>query len=264
MKSDFLSEPIRKSVTLTSALLNYSRPPGLNLVPLGTAWSLDPLARVNNAARRAFIDLFTIIDSMQRRVHDLRTADLQLFFKWWEFSASFVTVALASYESVVIPWLSSCSSFDVTKVPPDVSLTQAQAHSSTLEGMVSAFDAIDKQRSRRAPDESLARMIKAIAEVKLIIEFYAAMENSLPPVIESHFNQPEVKVLERRLATYLQKTGTSHVRRMHLHFMARGMTDESVSAWLRLIPLLTRFSYETYTTKFHKNCVAVVYTLASQ
>lgn len=264
MKSDFLTEPtLRKSVRLTSALLNYAHPPGLNLTPLGTAWSLDPLARVNNAARRAFLDLFNMLDGMQRRVHDLRTTDLQLFFKWWKVFASFVTAALTSYESVIVPWLLSCSTFDVEKIPSDVSLVRAHAHSTTLAGIVSAFDTINKQTLRRAPDETLARMIKTSSDMRLIIEFYAAMENSLPRLIESHFNQLDVKALERRLAIHLHKTGVSHTRRMHLHIVARSMTDDSVSAWHKLFPHLIRLSYQAYTSKFQTTYVAVVNALAS-
>lgn len=264
LKSHFLTEqPLRNSVRLTSVLLNYAHPPGLNLVPLGTAWSLDPLARLNNAARRAFLDLFNMIDGMQRRVHDLRTADLLIFFKWWKLFASFNSVVLASYESVIIPWLLSSKSSEKPDFIPDLMIAQAQSHSKILDKIISSFDTIYKQTPRRAPDETLARIIKSTSDVKPIIAFYAAVESTFPPVIEHSFNQTEVKSFERRLVTFLHKTGVSQIRRMHLHIVARSMTDESISAWHKLIPPLTRISYQTYTSKFQTTYVAVVNTLAS-
>lgn len=90
VKSDFLAKtmPARKSARLTSAILNYSRPDGLNLVPLGTSWAVDIFARLNNGARRSFIDLYNMIDAMQHRVSDLRTSELKLFLHWWHLFAS--------------------------------------------------------------------------------------------------------------------------------------------------------------------------------
>lgn len=265
LKSDFLSshQPLRRSVRLTSALLNYAHPPGLNLVPLGSAWSLDPIARINNGARRTLLDLFNMIDGMQRRVHDLRTSDLQLFFQWWKLFASFFSTSLQSYNCVVIPWLTSHASLDENAIQEKLSREQMQMHCTTVESMLSSFDKIRDQAGRRAPDETLARIIKAASEVRPIVQFYGAMENELASMIDCHSSPAQAKWLEKRLATFVHKTGAKHLRRMHLHIVVRGMTPESAAAWNKIIPSLVRLSYQGHSSKFQSTYVAVVNKLAS-
>lgn len=261
MPSDFLSATAapRKSARLSSALLNYRRPDGLNLVPLGSSWALDIFARLHNGIRRELIDLYNMIDAMQKHIQDLRTSDLKLFFSWWDLFSSFMEVACDAHEMVLFPWIRKRA-----ELPEALSESARSKLNETVESMLGSFDTVYSQMSRRPPDETMAKIIKALVDMHPIVEHFENFENNVPTLIEEHFKPKEAKSIEKKLASFLHKTGDSDFRRLHLSIVARGMTEEVLSAWQKLLPPLVRLSYRSYSNRFTETHIAAVQKLATE
>lgn len=257
--SDFVSRSNapRKSARLSSALLNYSRPEGINLVPLGTSCGLDLFARLHNGIRRELIDMYNMIDSMQRRVEKLRTSDLKLFFRWWDLFSSYLEVTFECHEQVLWKWILKKTTLSNTI--PDAKREEMK-ESVTL--MLKGFDSVYNQMSRRPPDETMAKLIKGLASMHPIVEFLGKIEASVPEVVEEYYTPRDIRKLEKQVASYLHKTGDSDFRRMHLQVMTRAMTEEVLSAWQKTISPLLRFSYRASSKRFSTAHLAVVQKLA--
>lgn len=261
VKSDFLSmkEPVRKSARLSSALLNYKRPEGINLVPIGSSWALDIFARLHNGARREMIDLYNMIDCMQKKVEDLRSSHLKLFIDWWHVFSSYLKVCFRSHEDVLMPW-----AFKDVTAPEAVSDTKRGEIKKVVLSIFRNFDTIDEQLSRRPPDESMAKIIKGLSDIHPVVEYFEAIENNVPDLLEQKYTLKDGKKVEKRLASYLHNTGSADVRRMHLVIMTRAMHDDVVSAWQKTIPPLVRISYKSSNKRLSATHLAIVDKLARE
>lgn len=261
MASDFLTGNTapRKSARLSSALLNYRRPDGLNLVPLGSSWALDVFARLHNGIRRELIDLYNMIDSMQKRIQDLRTADLNMFFSWWDMFSSYMEVACDAHEKVLIPWVTKRG-----RLPDALDETARLQLTGKVREMLAKFDTVYSQLNRRPPDETMAKIIKALVDMHPIVECLENFENYIPTAIEENYKHKDARTIEKKLASFLNKTGDSDFRRMHLCVVSRGMTEDVLSAWQRLLPPLIRLSYRSHTNKFTETHLSIVRKLASE
>lgn len=247
VNSDFLTQkaPPRKSARLTSALLNYSRPTGLNLISLGSSWSLNLVARLHNGSRRAFSDLYNMVDSMQRRVQHLRSSDLKLFFQWWALFASYLQTCFDAQQQLLVPWLER-----KTHLPQPMLPERRDVVLATVSALVEAFDTVRSQLSRRPPDEAMAKIIKGLTDVAAIIEYFASVENSLPPVVDAVYTEKDVKAVEKKLAAFLHSHGDPQCRRLHLQLMCRAMSDDAIMAWQKMISPIVRLTYRAMSKKF--------------
>lgn len=285
VKSDFVGKdpPSRKSARLTSSSLTLVRPPGLNLVPQGTSWSVDIFTRLNNAVRRSFIDLCNMIDAMQRRIKQLRTSDLALFFRWWQLFASFLSVSLDAYDRVLLPWIAPAAakrhaaSAGVTPPPsPPGSSDSAQQRPHwnatvdsltvlqiTVSTVVNSFETIQRQSTRRPPDETMVNIIKAVLDLSPLIKFFTDVENNGPQLVEQHFTESEVLKVDRKLMSFLHCTGAPSFRRMHLVLLARALAPHELPVWQRSISTFHRISFHVNKRKFKSSFVTIVNTLAS-
>lgn len=261
MPSDFLTANVasRKSARLSSALLNYRRPDGLNLVPLGSSWALDVSARLHNGIRRELIDMYNMIDAMQKHIQDLRTMDLKLFFSWWDLFSSFMEVACDAHDKILLPWILKRGT-----LPEALNEGARSKMKETVNSMLGNFDTVYSQMSRRPPDETMAKIIKALVDMHPIVEYLENFENNIPTVIEEFYKPKDAKSIEKRLAVFLHKNGDNDFRRLHLSIVARGMTDEVLSAWQRFVPALVRFSYRSYGSMFADTHIAAVQKLAAE
>jgi hypothetical protein len=253
--SDFLTAraPERKSARLSSALLDYKRPDGLNLVPLGTTWSVDIFVRPHNGVRRELIDLYNMIDSMQRRIQDLRSQDLKLFFLWWDAFTSYLSAVFNATDKLLLPWALGSAT-----PPPCLAEPVRSAGREHIKSMLAAFDVILEQLPRRPPDESLAKIIKALTHIHPIFEYIEAVETTMPEVADASLQPKQGRAMERRVARFLAKQGDDDYRRFHLQMLARGMNEEVSSAWIRRMPPLLRLTMSAQTNKFrmeHLRCV---------
>lgn len=260
VNSDFGSTrpSFRKSARLSSALLNYSRPDGINLIPLGSSWALDIFARLNNGARRELIDLYNMIDSMQKRVQDLRTADLNHFFVWWHLFSSYLEVVFDCYEHVLLPWLSNKHPSTCASLTP----THCTQVKEKLAEMLQNFHTVYTQMTRRPPDETMAKIIKSLVGMHPIVEYFESIENNAPDTVEQNTDQKDVRRMERKLAKYIHSHGDNGFKKMHLLIMTRAMTDQVLSAWQKAIPSLIRISYRTANNKFTSTHLVAVRKLA--
>jgi hypothetical protein len=259
--SDFLTAhaPERKSARLSSAMLDYKRPDGLNMVPLGTSWAMDVFVRVHNGVRRECIDLYNMIDSMQRRIQDLRSADLKLFFQWWDTFVSYLGASLTLDDKLLVPWALSAAG---AQLPKEVSEEVRIAGRNSMKVMKNCFDLVVDQLSRRPPDESLAKIIKGLTHIHPIFQVIEAIESKLPEIVEGKFSSRQGLAMERKVAYFMHKNGDGELRRFHLAIMSRGMTDEVQSAWRRHVPIVLRFSSSTHKTKYETVHLRVVDRLA--
>lgn len=253
--SDFLTgrAPDRKSARLSSALLDYKRPDGLNLVPLGTTWAVDLFVRPHNGVRRELIDLYNIIDSLQRRVQDLRSQDLKLFFVWWKMFEAYLKVTFDLAEKMLIPWALNGSA-----APESLNDSVRTAGSKHLGLMLEAFQAIREQLPRRPPDESLAKIIKALVHIHPLFDFIEAVESAMPEIADGNHTEKQGRMMEKKVAKYLVKNGDKDLKSLHLQILARGMTDEIQSAWKRRIPPHLRILYGSQKNAYritHTRCV---------
>lgn len=258
MASDFVTaKPSRKSARLSSALLDYKRPEGLNMVTLGSSWAVDIFARPHNGLRRELIDLYNMIDSMQRRIKDLRTTDLMSFFEWWDLFASYLQTTIQIADELLIPWAVGGSA--MPKALKDEIRSSCKQSTKTL---LECFDTVFKQLHRRPPDESLAKIIKGLVHIHPIFAFVRAVEDSLPEIVESTYSEKDALSMERMIALYYHRNGDISLRRFHLAIMARGMTDEVVSAWKRCVPPLVRVVSRALKQRFATEHLGVVEKLA--
>lgn len=249
---------IRKT-RLYSEYLNYTRPEGLNLVPLDADRASIMMARLHNGIRREFMDLYNIIDSMQRRVHDLRSAELELFFQWWDLFSSFLEASFMSHEHVLVPWLQK-----KTSMPPFLNDSTRNEMRRIVQTFLQKFETTYSQLTRRPPDETLAKIIQSLDDVHAIIEYLETFEKHIPAVIEEHFKPNDIKQIERKVAVYLHKHGDSDFRRLHLSVIARAMTEEQLPAWKKSLPLIIRFSYRSHSKKFDTTHTEAAQKLAEE
>lgn len=257
--SDFLTAraPERKSARLSSALLDYKRPDGLNLVPLGTTWSVDIFVRPHNGIRRELIDLYNMLDSMQRRVQELRSGDLKRFFQWWDVFASYLETVFDLSDKMLVTW-----AINGGERPEALSSSVASACREHISSMLGLFDVILEQMSRRPPDESLAKIIKALTHIHPIFEYIEAVENTMPEVAEQNMTAKQAVGMEKKIANYLHKNGDPDYKQFHLSMLGRGMTDEIASAWRRRVPPLLRLMTAFTKGKFEAYHIGVVDKLA--
>lgn len=261
VSSDFLTASVapRKSARLSSALINYRRPDGLNLVPLGSSWALDVFARLHNGIRRELIDMYNMIDSMQRRIQELRTSDLKLFFNWWNLFSSYVEVSFDAHDKLLIPWIVKKGSL------PDSLNENVRANmKQTIHSMLKNFDTCYSQLPRRPPDETMAKIIKALVHMHPIVEYLEKFENDIPVTIEDNYRSRDAKIMERKIAIFLHKTGDLDFKHMHLSVVARGMTEEVLSAWHKILPIWVRLSYRSNGRLFSNAHLSVVRKLAAE
>lgn len=257
--SDFLTAraPERRSARLSSALLDYKRPDGLNLVPLGTTWSVDIFVRPHNGIRRELIDLYNMIDSMQRRVQELRSADIKRFFRWWEVFASYLRTVFDLSNQVLVPW-----GLKGTERPNALAESVGTACGEHIEGMFGLFHTILEQMPRRPPDESLAKIIKALTHIHPIFEYLEAVENTMPEIAEANMTAKEAARMEKKVAIYVHKNGDADFRHFHLNILGRGMTEEIASAWRRRVPPILRIMTSGSKAKFANSHIGIVDKLA--
>jgi hypothetical protein len=253
--SDFLTAhaPERKSARLSSALLDYKRPDGLNLVPLGTTWAVDLFVRPHNGVRRELIDLYNMVDSFQRRVQEIRSQDLKLFFVWWDVFTSYLEAVFDLIDKLLIPWALGNSA-----APEGLEDAVRAAGREHLNTLLKAFDVVLDQMPRRSPDESLAKIIKALTSIHPIFEFIEVVESKMPDVADSNHSAKQGRQMEKQVASFLVKHGDEDSRRLHLLIMARGMTEEVASAWKKRVPALLRLLSSSQNTNFrthHLRCV---------
>lgn len=259
VESDFISkEPPHKSLRLTCAVLNYVRPDGLNLVPLGSSVSVDLFARLNNGMRRGLIDLYNIIEAMRRGVQDLRTSKLKLFFRWWDIFASFLSVSFDAYQQVLLPWVSRKE-----PLPETVAVSATDAVGKSIDSVLNTFKTIHSHMMRRAPDETIARIIKALNGIHPLVKYFFEIENNLPDLVERQYSRKETENIEKGLITFVHKQGSPLHRRMHVLVLARGMTIEEHAAWKHTLPFFVRVSMRAHSSKFKTNFVSVFQKLAS-
>lgn len=261
INSDFLSaQPApRKSARLTSALLNYRRPEGLNLIPLGSSWALDVFARLHNGIRRELIDMYNMIDAMQKHIQDLRSGDLNLFFDWWDLFSSYIEVSFDLHAKLLVPWV-----LKKGVMPKSLDEHARSNMKKTLGAMLANFDTVYSQLPRRPPDETMAKIIKGLVDMHPIVEYLENCENNIPPVLEELYKPADAKKIEKKIASFLHKKGDEEFRRMHLSIVARAMTAEGLSAWQKLLPPFTRLSYKSYAKSFDTSHVKIVQKLASE
>lgn len=256
--SDFVTaKPRRKSARLSSALLDYKRPEGLNMVALGSSSSVDVFVRPHNGLRRELIDMYNMIDSMQRRVNDLRTADLFLFFDWWNLFASYLQITIQVTNDMLVPW-----ALGEASTPTALAVEVRDAGKQGAKSLIDIFEVVFQQLHRRPPDESLAKMIKGLVHIHPIFKFVQAVENTLPEIVEGKYSDMDVSTMERAIALHYHKNGDITLRRFHLVVMARGMTDEIFSAWKRCLPPLVRFTSKALKPRFAAQHLGVVEKLA--
>ncbi|PXF40656.1 hypothetical protein BWQ96_09637 [Gracilariopsis chorda] len=261
LESDFVctNTPERKSVRLSSALLNYTRPTAINPLPLGSTWALDLPARLHNAIRRELIDLYNMVDSMKRRVHQLGTADMRTFFSWWRLFSSFLKTVFLTHTQVIFPWLSA-----KTTLPDAVNDAHIQEVQDKLQALLKEFRIANEQLSRRAPDETLARIIKGLIHMHIIVQHLESVESALPDVIEQHFQPTDQKKIEKKVASFLHSHGRVDEKKMHLLLVANAMNPEALAAWNKMLPRLIRISYRTANKRFHTTHLSAVRRLAPE
>lgn len=252
--SDFLTAraPERRSARLSSALLDYKRPEGLNLVPLGTTWAVDLFVRPHNGVRRELIDLYNIVDSLQRQVQELRSQDLKLFFVWWKVFAAYLEVTFELTETVLVPW-----ALNGATAPDGLSDSIRTAGRENLDMMLQAFKVIQEQLPRRPPDESLAKIIKGLVHIHPLFDFIEAVESVLPEVADGNHDEKQGRRMEKKVAQHYVKHGDKDMKSVHLQILARGMTEEVQSAWKRRIPAMLRILYGSQKNAFritHSRC----------
>ena len=261
IKSDFLNfdAPKTRSVRLSSVLLHYSRPDGINPVPLGSSWSLDVFCRIHNGLRRELVDLYNMIDAMQKRVHDLRTSDLKAFFIWWNLFSSYLEAMISCYDDVLWPWISS--KLKLSECAPSLNREQTRK---AVEEFLNKFDVIYDHLSRRPPDETMARMIKSMADLHPIVEYIGKLEATLPDLVENSFELKEAKRIEKDISRYFHNKGDPDYKKMHLLIMARGMSDQLYTTWKKTLPFSVRMTYKTMTKRFNATHLAAVSRLSAE
>lgn len=219
---------------------------------------LDIFARLHNGVRRELIDLYNMVDAMQRRIQNLRSSDLNMFFTWWDLFSSYVEVCFEAHDQVLIPWVRKKGG-----MPDMLDDGAVSGMKDTLNTMLRDFDTTYSQLPRRPPDETMAKIIKGLVYMHSLVEYLQTFENEVPLAIENKCRQKDAVVMEKKLARFLQRRGDLNYRQMHLSIVARGMTDEAASAWRRRLPFWIKISFRSTGKLFSNTHLAVVRKLAA-
>lgn len=257
IRSDFLQKEIhRKSIRLTSGLLTCTRPSGLNLIALGTSPSMDIFVRLGNGIRRILLDLYNIIEGLRTQIIELRTKEVKLFFKWWEILDSYISTSLDVYSILLLPW---ASQYNLSNLPDIKSVRKI------FRETVKCFDGIESHISRRAPDETIARIIKGLTQMgESISNFLQSVENYVPDGLDDGgVKEKEIMKMEKKVVRFLHRRGVAMYRRLHLLILERGMSLEEAAAWKSMtVPLDLRITIWTMTTRLESKYLVVVQALS--
>lgn len=225
--------PPKREATLRTAKINKKKAvnlelaykfPEVKMTPWNQKWSLDVFALIQNAIKAELHDLYTIINTMQRRKWLITREHINMFYSWWRDFDEFVTVALNIDEDVFFPWLAS-------KEPLRGDFkgsTRMKAYGALRKAMSSITEYEERFVPELPAGERINGLFELVSTTTHIPEYYDRIAKAVPQFIENNFSKKEcAHVTKDIVAAFRNENGYDR----NMAMLTRWMNDSNQRMW---------------------------------
>eukprot|EP00168_Porphyra_purpurea_P010651 TRINITY_DN2651_c0_g1_i2.p2 TRINITY_DN2651_c0_g1~~TRINITY_DN2651_c0_g1_i2.p2 ORF type:complete len:352 (+),score=140.71 TRINITY_DN2651_c0_g1_i2:486-1541(+) len=216
--------------------------PRIVLAPYGDGdWARDVVVFLHNAMRREFMDLYALLDVMQRKKSLLTHDVIESFFDWWADFQAFCLAAINAATDEVFPPITAREPITHQKVRQSSRMLTNGRFLVILQKITD----YQSQFSRSRPaGEMLPGLLALVDELSFIHAYWAALEELIPPVIAVHFCKRDKALWERRIAAHVRR-GNNYDLNMAL--LGRWLSTAAEAKW-KVANLRTseHFTYGTW------------------
>eukprot|EP00187_Rhodella_violacea_P011856 CAMPEP_0184709552 /NCGR_PEP_ID=MMETSP0314-20130426/666_1 /TAXON_ID=38298 /ORGANISM="Rhodella maculata, Strain CCMP 736" /LENGTH=356 /DNA_ID=CAMNT_0027171273 /DNA_START=21 /DNA_END=1091 /DNA_ORIENTATION=+ len=182
-------------------------------------WATDLVGLVGNGVRREMQDMYYLVGSLQKRILDITSEDIEDFYEWYGVFDRFVRDSLDYLKDALFP---ACEA----KFPLDTPNIDAARRKSARSGCIAAMNQIAECREqfqRNAPGEVLPKLIAAIDLFSPpLLAFFGDIEKTLSPLMMKCFSGgAESAALEKALFDFYRKTEQNH---FNIRMIVRAVT----------------------------------------
>jgi len=239
-KNDILRTATVRKREINSKLM--AELPRIVLAPYGDGdWARDVVVFLHNAMRREFMDLYALLDIMQRKKSLLTHDVIESFFDWWADFQAFCLAAVNAATDEVFPPITAREPITHQKVRQSSRMLTNGRFLVILQKITE----YQSQFSRSKPaGEMLPGLLALVDELSFIHTYWASLEEVIPPVIAVHFRKRDKALWERRIAAHVRR-GDNYDLNMAL--LGRWMSTAAEAKW-KVANLRTseHFTYGTW------------------
>lgn len=216
--------------------------PKIVLSPYGEGdWARDVVVFLHNAMRREFIDLYALLDVMQRKKSLLTHDVIDSFFDWWGDFQSFCVAAINAETDEVFPPITHREPITNHKVRQSSRMLTNGRFLVILQKVTDYQSAFNRNRPA---GEMLPGLLALVDELSFIHPYWAALEELVPPAIAVHFRKRDKALWERRIAAHVRR-GNNYDLNMAL--LSRWLSTAAETKWkVANLKTAEHFSYGTW------------------
>ncbi|KAK1858844.1 hypothetical protein I4F81_001444 [Pyropia yezoensis] len=173
--------------------------PPVTLTPYPSDWATDVVSFLHNALRREMMDLYALLDAMQRKQAVLTLDHITTFYVWWAPFHRFFLAALAAEEAEVFPPLAERAPITHQRVRES---SRTLATERLRRGLAAVAAYASAFTPTRPAGETLSGLLAAVDELSWVHGYWAAMEAAVPPLLVAQFRKRDKVAWERRIAAH--------------------------------------------------------------
>lgn len=205
-------------------------------------WALDIFTLPHNAIRAEFMDLSSVLESVEVRLSCIRSYEIEELYFWWTVFEMFLVEYFDFEADILFPWV-----FQELR-PPDRTSTETGdciegvrdemgLKESLLESKESLLHSLRQLNGtfelRRHLDvtELFPMILKEMnVFIPMLTDYFNKEEELLPPIV---FRSRNRSSRDRLTRTYVQYIKRGESPRMHLTLLTRWMDVEKRKKWVR-------------------------------
>lgn len=216
--------------------------PKIVLAPYGEGdWARDVVIFLHNAMRREFMDLYALLDVMQRKKSLLTHDVIGSFFDWWCDFQSFCIAAINAETDEVFPPITAREPITNHKVRQSSRMLTNGRFLVILQKVTDYQSAFNRNRPA---GEMLPGLLALVDQLSFIHPYWAALEELVPPAIAMHFRKRDKALWERRIAAHVRR-GNNYDLNMAL--LGRWLSTAAETKWkVANLKTAEHFSYGTW------------------
>lgn len=216
--------------------------PRITLSPYGEGdWARDVVVFLHNAMRREFMDLYALLDVMQRKKSLLTHDVIESFFDWWGDFQSFCVAAINAETDEVFPPITNREPITNHKVRQSSRMLTNGRFLVILQKVTDYQSAFNRNRPA---GEMLPGLLALVDELSFIHPYWSALEELVPPAIAVHFRKRDKALWERRIAAHVRR-GNNYDLNMAL--LSRWLSTAAETKWkVANLKTAEHFSYGTW------------------
>lgn len=197
----------------------------VSLAPYGTNWASDVVVFLHNAVRREFMDLYALLDLMQRKRRTLTHDLVDVFFEWWTDFETFCVATVNAETEVIFPPLMKRTPLTAPALRDSARML---ANGKFVVGLRKVTDFRPNFTPHLPAGEVLPRLISLVSELSFIHDYYASQEAALPPVIAAHFRKRNKASWEKALTDHMRYADSYD---MNLVLLTRWLRPSADTKW---------------------------------